>query len=67
MFRVATVILAAVLLFGCTSSIGQLVKNVYFDNDGNLVVEKCHISLNQGTDSLSADNCTTEKHKVPGR
>lgn len=61
------VTLFLVTMVGCTASIGQVVKNVYFDHEGNLAVEKCHVSINQFTIALSSDNCTTEKHKVPGR
>lgn len=58
------------LLFGllvttsCTQSIGPYVRNVQVDRDNQLVVERCVISISQATSSLSADQCTVEKHQI---
>lgn len=56
--RVLTVLVVATLA-GCTSKAGPFVTSVSSDGRGNLIVEKCMVSLQRQLSTVQNEDCTT--------
>ncbi len=67
MTRAALCAAVAVLVGGCSSSVGPVVKDVRFAPDGSLVLETCDLTISPGVGSpdLSLEDCKTEKRAPP--
>jgi len=58
-FTVIPATAIALLLAGCVSTAGPFVTNISSDGHGGLVVEKCMVSFNEFTSTVSNGDCTS--------
>lgn len=58
------IVVGAILVAGCTSTAGPFVTNISSDGDGNLVVEKCMISLQRQINTVDNESCNSHKIKI---